>query len=135
MIARDTADVYAGWFRCLADPTRIVILNLLVTAREPLTVGEIVDAVDVGQSTVSHHLKILAATCFVLVEQRGASSLYRVNERCIDRFPSAAELVMGRVPVVPAPSAPSPPPWLAPERRLSAGGGVTKPRRSRRVRR
>jgi DNA-binding transcriptional ArsR family regulator len=108
---RATATTYASWFRCLADPTRIVILNLLATVGRPLTVGEIVAAVDVGQSTVSHHLKLLAEARFVLVAARGASSLYRVNERCIECFPSAAELIMGLVPVMPAVEA-GPPPWL-----------------------
>jgi DNA-binding transcriptional ArsR family regulator len=95
VLERDKAELYASWFRCLADPTRIQILNLLARKRRPLSVGEIVSAVEVGQSTVSEHLRRLAETCFVLVEHRGASSLFRINERCIACFPSAAELVMG----------------------------------------
>jgi Bacterial regulatory protein, arsR family len=63
-----------------------------------MTVGEIVDAVDVGQSTVSHHLKMLTDTGFVLVERRGNTSWFWVNERCLEVFPSAAEVVMGRLP-------------------------------------
>jgi len=62
-----------------------------------MSVAEIVDAVDVGQSTVSHHLKLLADVCFVFVERAGTSSHWRINERCLQRFPTAAELVMGRV--------------------------------------
>lgn len=108
---RPTASVYASWFQCLADPTRILILNLLANAGGAMTVGEIVAAGDVGQSTVSHHLRILAETRFVLVEQDGASNLYRVNERCIDCFPSAAELIMGRVRVE-ARQPTAAPPWL-----------------------
>ena len=95
ILARHQAELYASWFRCLADPTRIQILNLLARERRPLSVGEIVAAVEVGQSTVSEHLRKLAETCFVLVEHRGASSLFQINERCIACFPSAAELVMG----------------------------------------
>ena len=34
--------MFASWFRCLADPTRIQILSLLATERRPMTVGEIV---------------------------------------------------------------------------------------------
>jgi DNA-binding transcriptional ArsR family regulator len=104
-LSRDQAELYAGWFRCLADPTRLEILSLLASERRPLSVGEIVVAVDVGQSTVSEHLRVLAETCFVLVEHRGTSSLFQVNERCIECFPSAAEFVMGRVPAdtLPAP--------------------------------
>jgi DNA-binding transcriptional ArsR family regulator len=95
MLAREQAELYASWFRCLADPTRIQILNLLARERRPLSVGEIVASVEVGQSTVSEHLRRLAETCFVLVEHQGTSSLFRINERCIACFPSAAELVMG----------------------------------------
>jgi DNA-binding transcriptional ArsR family regulator len=94
-LEREQAELYASWFRCLADPTRIQILNLLARERRPLSVGEIVAAVEVGQSTVSEHLRRLAETCFVLVEHQGTSSLFRINERCIACFPSAAELVMG----------------------------------------
>jgi len=114
-VTREDALVWAGWFRALGDPTRIVILNLLATAGRPLTVAEIVDAVDVGQSTVSHHLKILGDVRFLLVEREGTSSLWRINERCLGGFPTVAELVMGRIPVdapwdarpaVPAPGSP-----------------------------
>lgn len=94
---RDTAELYASWFRCLADPTRIQILNLLASERRPMTVGEITARVDVGQSTTSAHLRKLAETCFVLVDHNGTSSWFRVNERCIDCFPSATEVVMGKV--------------------------------------
>ena len=97
-IERELAETWAGWFAALSEPTRILILNLLATAGRPLSVGEIVDGLDVGQSTVSHRLGILAETCFVLVEPVGNSRLYRINERCLTCFPSAAELVMGRGP-------------------------------------
>jgi DNA-binding transcriptional ArsR family regulator len=94
-LEREQAELYASWFRCLADPTRIQILNLLARERRPLPVGEIVAAVEVGQSTVSEHLRRLAETCFVLVEHQGTSSLFRINDECIACLPSAAELVMG----------------------------------------
>jgi DNA-binding transcriptional ArsR family regulator len=97
-VDRGSAEVWAGWFRALGDASRVLILNRLALARRPMTVGEIVDAVDLGQSTVSHHLKLLADTGFVLVEPRGTSREYRVNERCLAVFPSAAEVVMGRLP-------------------------------------
>ncbi len=97
-IDRTQAEIWAGWFAALGEPTRILILNLLATAGRPLSVGEIVEGLDVGQSTVSHHLGILAETCFVLVEPVGNSRMYRINERCLTCFPSAAELVMGHGP-------------------------------------
>lgn len=96
------ADEYASWFKALSDGRRIQIVSLLARRGEPMTVGEIVAAVDVGQSTVSQHLKILAACGFVLVEYVGTASLYRMNDECVECFPTAADVVMGRpVPAVP----------------------------------
>lgn len=97
-VSRQDAETWASWFRALGDPTRIEILHLLATAGRPMSVGEIVDAVDVGQSTVSHHLKVLGDVRFVLVERAGTTSWWRINERCLACFPTAAEIVMGRAP-------------------------------------
>jgi DNA-binding transcriptional ArsR family regulator len=101
LLDRDLAETYAGWFRALADPSRVQILHLLASAGRPMPVGEIVRQVHIGQSTVSHHLAVLAETRFVLVERVGTARLYRVNEVCVSCFPSAADVVMGRDPAVP----------------------------------
>lgn len=95
-VDRATAETYATWFRALSDPTRIQVLNLIARAGRPMTVGQITAALPIGQSTVSHHLKILTETRFVLVEHVGTASHYAVNERCLTCFPSAADAVMGR---------------------------------------
>jgi DNA-binding transcriptional ArsR family regulator len=94
---------YASWFRALADATRVQIVSLLARRSRPMTVGEITAALEVGQSTVSEHLKVLAGVQFVLAERRGTASWYRVNDRCVTSFPTAADIVMGR----PAPAAPA----------------------------
>src|SRR5215207_10351494 len=98
--AREDAATCAGWFKALGDPTRILILNLLATEARAMTTGEVVEAMDVGQSTVSHHLQILGETCFVHVERSGTQSWWRINDRCLACFPSAAELIMGQLPLV-----------------------------------
>nr|WP_281262639.1 metalloregulator ArsR/SmtB family transcription factor [Nonomuraea fuscirosea] len=100
---RAEAEEHASWFKALADATRIQIVSLSARRRAPMSVGEIVVASGVGQSTVSHHLKILAAVRFVLVERQGTASLYRINERCVSRFPTAADVVLGK----PVPAAPT----------------------------
>jgi ArsR family transcriptional regulator, arsenate/arsenite/antimonite-responsive transcriptional repressor len=105
---RATATKYATWFRALADATRIEIVSLLARRAGPMNVGEIVAAVRVGQSTVSAHLKVLAEVGFVLAEHRGTASYYRINDACVDCFPTATDIVMGRP--VPAQPAPVPPP-------------------------
>ena len=98
LLDAELADTYAGWFKALADPTRVQILHLLASCGEPMSVGRIVERVPVGQSTVSHHLRILAEAGFVLIEASGTANLFRVNRSCIDCFPTAADVVMGRPP-------------------------------------
>jgi ArsR family transcriptional regulator, arsenate/arsenite/antimonite-responsive transcriptional repressor len=98
---REIAETYAAWFKALADATRVQVVSLLARAGVPMTVKEIVAAVPVGQSTVSEHLRQLAAVGFVLAEERGTSRLYRVNENCVTCFPTAADLVMGKPSPVP----------------------------------
>ena len=106
---RATAAEYAAWFKALADPTRIQIVSLLARRATPMNVGEIVAAVDVVQSTVSAHLKVLAEVRFLLFEHRGTATYYRINDACVDCFPTAADVVMGRpVPAQPAQAAQSP---------------------------
>ena len=96
-VDRPLAELYASWFKCLGDATRIQILSLLASRRGEMSVGEIVDALGVGQPTVSHHLRQLEQARFVICERQGASTFVRVNRRCIDAFPTAASFVMGRV--------------------------------------
>jgi DNA-binding transcriptional ArsR family regulator len=104
---RVTAAEYASWFRALADPTRIQIVSLLSRRGTPMSVGEIVAAVDVVQSTVSAHLKVLAQVRFLLAEPRGTATYYRINDACVSCFPTAADIVMGRpVPAQPIPASP-----------------------------
>ena len=96
LIDRSTAVTYAAWFKALADPTRVQILNLLAAAHRPLSVGEIVKHAEVGQPTVSHHLKILAEIRFVLRRRDGTNVLYTVDRAALESCPSAADAVCGR---------------------------------------
>lgn len=108
MLPRDAAVMYAEWFGALADPTRVQLVAWLARQPAPVSVGQLTAAMPIGQSTVSHHLAILAGVGFVQVQRHGTSSLYAVNPRCLDCFPSAADVVMGRRPPHP------PPPCVAP---------------------
>lgn len=96
LLDRSSAQEYASWFRALADPSRVQLVELLARTGAPMSVGEIVAVMGLAQSTVSQHLKILADVRFVLSEPDGNARRYRINENCISCFPSAADLVMGR---------------------------------------
>jgi hypothetical protein len=68
-----------GPLRALGDETRLQILELLA-ANEPLRAQKIIAQLDVGQSTVSRHLKQLATAGFVTEERTGdANKVYRLH--------------------------------------------------------
>ena len=94
-LSPDDAHEYASWFRCLADGTRLLVLNAVATANQAMTVGEIVDRVGVGQSTVSHHLRVLAEERFVHMRADGTRTLVTVNPDCLQALPEAAARIMG----------------------------------------
>jgi DNA-binding transcriptional ArsR family regulator len=102
LLNRATAQEYASWFRALADPSRVQIVEYLARQGRPMSVGEIVAAVGLAQSTVSQHLRILTEVRFVLVEPVGTARHYRINTTCVACFPSAADVVMGKPAPVPA---------------------------------
>src|SRR5687767_6029062 len=58
----------------LSDPTRCRML--LVLDRRELTVGELADVLQLPQSTVSRHLKVLADTGWVGSRRDGTSRFY-----------------------------------------------------------
>lgn len=66
----------------LADPTRNRLLLLL--ERHELTVGELCEALQLPQSTVSRHLKVLADDGWVTPRADGASRLYRMTLADLD---------------------------------------------------
>ncbi len=63
-------------FKALADETRLRILNLLLMAKEPLCVCEMVDALKAPQYQVSKHLLILKNVGLVDVEKDGTWGYY-----------------------------------------------------------
>ncbi len=67
----------------LADPTRIMILYAL--QERPLTVSEIVEALELPQPNVSRHLKVLRETGLVVAERTMQRIQYRLkDERVIE---------------------------------------------------
>ena len=93
---QSAADEYASWFRCLADGTRVRILNIIASEGEPMTVGEIVSRIGKSQSTVSRHLQVLADERFIFTEPDGVRTLVRVNDACMTALPEAASAIMAR---------------------------------------
>jgi ubiquinone/menaquinone biosynthesis C-methylase UbiE/DNA-binding transcriptional ArsR family regulator len=66
-----------GWMGCLADPTRLRLLRLL--ERQELGVAELCDVVQLPQSTVSRHLKLLADQAWIHSRRQGTNHLYQLT--------------------------------------------------------
>ena len=74
--------------KALSDDTRQKIM-MLCCCKE-LSVNDIVEASDVAQPTVSHHLKILKIAGLVTAKRRGKQVLYTLNQ---ERLASACCVV------------------------------------------
>jgi DNA-binding transcriptional ArsR family regulator len=69
--------MHATAFATLADPTRLRILEALRAGERP--VNDLVAAVDIHQSGVSRHLRILQEAGFVSVRPEGAQRFYSLS--------------------------------------------------------
>jgi ArsR family transcriptional regulator len=64
--------------KAISDETRQKIMNLCCC--DSLSVGEIVEKLDVSQPTVSHHLAILREADLVTVREEGKQTFYSLNQ-------------------------------------------------------
>ena len=64
--------------KAIADDTRQKIMNLVCCTW--LSVGEVVEKLDVSQPTVSHHLAILREAGLVDVREEGKQTFYSLNQ-------------------------------------------------------
>lgn len=65
------------WLQTLADATRVRLLLML--EQQELSVSELCGIVQLPQSTVSRHLKVLAADRWVANRREGTNQLYRIE--------------------------------------------------------
>lgn len=92
----ESAATYAGWFRTLADTTRVRLLHAVAsTPTGSVTVGDLAGSLGVSQSTCSHHVRQLADVGFITVEKVATSSIVSINPACCTGLPHAADVVMG----------------------------------------
>jgi ubiquinone/menaquinone biosynthesis C-methylase UbiE/DNA-binding transcriptional ArsR family regulator len=75
--ARQQPDALFSWMEVLSDPTRLRLLRLL--ERHELGVAEMCHIVQLPQSTVSRHLKVLADQGWVQGRSKGTANLYRMT--------------------------------------------------------
>lgn len=95
-LGKAEAENYAEWFAVLADPTRVRLLHTLSTSRAgAVRIGDLAIALEISQSTASHHVDLLKKVGFVMVDKVGTASMVSVNAACCTGLPHAADVVMG----------------------------------------
>ena len=75
----DTAQHLADLFKTLGDPTRIKIPSLL-TKTEEMCVYDIADSLTMGQSAISHQLRVLRSARLVKFRRDGKEVLYSIDD-------------------------------------------------------
>lgn len=84
--------------KALADETRQKIMALCCCRQ--MSVNDIVEALDVAQPTVSHHLKILKVAGLVSSERKGKQVLYTMNQaRIVAACCQVAEVFAPEFPI------------------------------------
>lgn len=69
----------------LSDPTRLQIVAMLAGRSEPLCVCEVQSHFNLGQPTISHHLKVLRDAGLVTWEKRGLWVYYSLDLTTLQR--------------------------------------------------
>jgi ArsR family transcriptional regulator, arsenate/arsenite/antimonite-responsive transcriptional repressor len=78
-LSEERAAELAGDLAAVADPVRLRLLSMLISAESGETcVCEMVDPIGRSQPTISHHLKILVDAGLVVGEKRGRWVWYRI---------------------------------------------------------
>jgi ArsR family transcriptional regulator len=90
-LSRRDAEATATLFRALGDPARVRIVNLLARSGEPVCVCDLVDALELAQATVSHHLRKLVEAGLLEREERGKWSFFSIEPRAWSRLASLVD--------------------------------------------
>ncbi|MDP3209211.1 MAG: metalloregulator ArsR/SmtB family transcription factor [Rhodoglobus sp.] len=71
--------------KAISDPARLRLLSLIAASEgQEACVCDLTDLVDLGQPTVSHHLKVLADAGFLTRSKRGTWAFYALVPGSLD---------------------------------------------------
>ncbi len=86
-------------FKAVADPVRVSILATLARAEHEVCVCDFTSGLELNQSTVSHHLKMLKDAGLVTSVRRGTWGYYSLAQDARDRLNGAlASMLPIKVP-------------------------------------
>jgi ArsR family transcriptional regulator len=85
-VERHEAERMALVAKALGDPIRLQLVDVLRKHAGKVCVCELTPLFDVGQPTVSHHLKVLRRAGIVASERRGLWAYYYVRPDALKEF-------------------------------------------------
>ena len=81
-------------FKALADPARAAIVATLARAEHEVCVCDFTAGLELNQSTISHHLKLLKGAGLVTSERRGTWGYYSLAPSARARLEAALACVI-----------------------------------------
>ena len=82
-------------FKALSDPTRLRLVKLLGEHEGALCVNALAGRLDVSQSAVSQHLRVLRQTGLVKSERRGSSVHYLLDQDSLKQHTAKVRETLG----------------------------------------
>jgi ArsR family transcriptional regulator len=92
VLSDEEAEATAELFKALSDPARVRIVNTLATSDEAVCICELIEPLDLSQSTVSHHMKKLLDAGLVQREQRGKWAYFSLKRDAVEKLAAVADL-------------------------------------------
>lgn len=85
-LSSEDAQQRAAMFKALADPNRLRLLSIVKAGESgEACVCDLTEPLDLGQPTVSHHLKILVEAGLLHREKRGTWAYYSLVPGALDK--------------------------------------------------
>jgi ArsR family transcriptional regulator len=84
-----TFENYEVKFKALADKKRLQIMHILCQ-HTSICVCDLADLIDMPQSKLSYHLKVLLDANIIVKEKKGTWSYYELNEKEVNQLLSPA---------------------------------------------
>ena len=77
--------------KALADPNRLTILKEIKKSRQCLYCVDLNNTINLAQSSIAHHLKLLMESELVTSDKEGRNVRYYLNNKLLDEYISFVE--------------------------------------------
>lgn len=84
-LTADQAEDLAKSLKAIADPARLRLISIIAASEDQeACVCDLTEPLEIGQPTVSHHLKVLTDAGFITRSKRGTWAYYKLVPGALD---------------------------------------------------